>query len=187
MEYWLMLVSWVNQILICAALGIVIASSPAAAVDAKSLQFLNHPPQLITANNPAQNGKPDVIQPEQMQQMIQQAREAWIAGDADAWATLFTTDGEMIVHGQRWVGQQQIRQALADFTAGTSAVKIEIRRIIVDGNQAVVEWYWQDQDKAGRRHQADDVIVIDFKANRINRWREYIDTETPVKLPLPNS
>jgi uncharacterized protein (TIGR02246 family) len=182
-----MLGSWVNQILIYAALGILITFSLATAVDAKSLPLPNQPPRSITANNPAQKGKPALIQPEQMQHMIHKARDAWVAGDADAWAALFTTDGEMIVPGQRWVGQEQIRQALADFTAGTSGVKIEIRRIMIDGNQAVVEWYWQDQDKTGRRHQADDVIVIDFKADRISRWREYIDTETPARLPLPNS
>ncbi len=117
--------------------------------------------------------------PAQIQQLIQTARDAWIAGDADAWAGLFIPNGEMIVHGQRWVGQAEIRKALSDFTAGTAGVKIEIRRIIIDGNQAVVEWDWQDQDKAGRLSQAEDVIVIDFAADRIRRWREYIDKETP--------
>lgn len=123
------------------------------------------------------------MKPEDIQRMIQNARNAWMAGDAEAWAALFSTDGEVIVHGNRWVGQDAIRKALADFAAGSSSVKIDIRRIIIDGNQAVVEWYWQDQDKAGRRNQADDAIVIDFKANRIIRWREYIDNKTPKILP----
>ncbi len=189
MEYWRALGSRFKQILIYSALGIVVMLSMTTVVNAKSLPFSNHLPQpvLITENNPVQSGNPDLIQPEQIQQIIQKARHAWIAGDAEAWAALFVNDGEMIVHGRRWIGQQQIRQALADFTANTSGVKIEIRRIIIDGNQAVVEWYWQDQDKVGRRNQADDVIVVDFKANRISRWREYIDTETPAKLSQPSS
>lgn len=120
------------------------------------------------------------MKPEAIQSLIQSARVAWVKRDANAWANLFVPDGEMIVHGNRWVGQDAIRKSLADFAAGVAEVNIEIRRILIEGNQAAVEWHWQDQDKAsGRRSQADDAIVIDFQANRIARWREYIDKETP--------
>lgn len=117
---------------------------------------------------------------EEMRSLIQQAAQAWMLGDADAFASLFVTDGEFIVPGNRWVGQAEIRQAAADFASTHSEVKISIRRMIIEGNQAVVEWYWQDKENAtNRRTQADDAIVVDFKADRISRWREYIDTQTP--------
>ncbi|HEY9643647.1 MAG TPA: SgcJ/EcaC family oxidoreductase [Coleofasciculaceae cyanobacterium] len=121
-----------------------------------------------------------IMRPEEIHLIIQQARNAWETGNADAFASLFTSDGEFCVPGNRWVGQEVIRQIAADFSLRSSDVKVEIRRIMVEGNQAVVEWYWEDTETAtGRRNRADDAIVIDFEAGRIRRWREYIDTQTP--------
>ncbi|MGH2413850.1 MAG: nuclear transport factor 2 family protein, partial [Microcystaceae cyanobacterium] len=73
-----------------------------------------------------------------------------------------------------------IRQVLTDFVATHSDIKIDIQRIIIEGNQAVVEWNWEEIESAtGRRTRANDAIVVDFQGNQIRRWREYIDTETP--------
>ncbi len=123
------------------------------------------------------------MEPEIMRSLINQAKDAWIAGDADAFATLFVPNGEFIVPGHRWVGQVAIRQAVADFVSTHSEVKIDIRRIAIDGAVAVVEWSWEDKENGTeRRSQADDAIVIDFTVAGISRWREYIDTQTPAKL-----
>lgn len=118
--------------------------------------------------------------PREIRLIVQQAKDAWEQGNANAFASLFASDGEFCVPGNRWVGQEAICQVAADFALRSSDVKVEIRRIIVEGNQAVVEWYWEDTEKAtGYRNRADDVIVIDFEAGQIRRWREYIDTQTP--------
>jgi uncharacterized protein (TIGR02246 family) len=115
-----------------------------------------------------------------MRTLIEQARNAWVARDADALAQMFTPDGELIVPGQRWQGQAKIREEVTRFAQQYSDVKIVIRRIIVEDNQAAVEWYYEDTEKAtGLRNKADDAIVIDFKDGRISRWREYFDTKTP--------
>jgi len=111
--------------------------------------------------------------------IIQQARDSWVNRDANAFACLFTSNGEFLVPGNHWVGQDAIRQVAADFAASSSNVTIEIRRIIVEGNQAAVEWHWEDTNSSGYHNQADDVIVIDFINGKISRWREYIDTQTP--------
>ena len=117
---------------------------------------------------------------EQYRSIIQQAAEAWITGDADTFASLFLPDGEFIVPNNRWVGVAKIRQVIADFAADYE-VKITIRSIIVEGNQAVVEWYWSDKEKAtGKCNQAEDAIVVDFRAGKISRWREYIDATSPI-------
>jgi uncharacterized protein (TIGR02246 family) len=127
-----------------------------------------------------QNEEPELMQPEEIRTLIKKARNAWMDGDADAWAALFVPNGELIVPGNRWVGREAIRKVAADFASVHSEVKINVRRIMIVENQAVVEWHWQDKENAtGRRSQADDAIVIDFKAGRIGRWREYIDAETP--------
>jgi uncharacterized protein (TIGR02246 family) len=122
--------------------------------------------------------------PETVRSVIKQARDAWIAGDADAFASLFLADGEFIVPGNRWVGQVAIRQVAADFSTAYVDIKIDIRRIVVEGSQAVVEWHWQETEKAtGKSGSADDAIVIDFQDQYISRWREYIDTQS-CKPPL---
>lgn len=123
-------------------------------------------------------------QQENIQTLIKQARAAWIARDADALAQLFTPDGELIVPGKRWQGQEQIREQVSHFAQEYVDVKINIRRIIVEGNQALIEWYYEDTQKAtGLHNKADDAIVVDFKDNRISRWREYFDDKTPASKP----
>lgn len=111
---------------------------------------------------------------------IHRAKESWIQGDAAVFAALFTAQGEFIVPGNRWIGPNAIRQAATDFAASSSNVAIEIRRVLIAGNQALVEWHWEDTEKStGKRNRADDAIVIDFIGGSISRWREYIDTQTP--------
>ena len=113
---------------------------------------------------------------EQIRLIIQQASEAWIRGDANAFAALFLPDGEFIVPNNRWVGQELIRQVSADFASQYDVTRIEIRQLIVEDNRAVVEWYWEDREKVtGKCNQAEDAIVINFSAGKISRWREYID------------
>ncbi|MGH2593364.1 MAG: nuclear transport factor 2 family protein, partial [Anaerolineae bacterium] len=104
------------------------------------------------------------MKPDEIRALIEQAGQAWVAGDADAFAALFTPDGEFIVPSKRLQGQAAIREVLARFAERYSDVRIDIRRTIIDGDQAVVEWYWEDTKNAtGVRNRADDAIVVDFK------------------------
>lgn len=118
--------------------------------------------------------------PDQIQSIIQQARSAWLTGNAAAFAALFAAEGEFIAPGNRWVGPDQIRQAAAAYAAAYDVLRIDIRQVIQANERAVVEWYWQDREKStGQESQADDAIVIDFQAGCITRWREYIDAVSP--------
>jgi uncharacterized protein (TIGR02246 family) len=124
-------------------------------------------------------GESRLITPAEIRAVIQKARKILIAGDGTAFAALFTADGEFIVPGNRWVGRASIEKAIADFAAAYTEVQVDILQIVVEGDRAVVEWHWQDREKAtGRHSRADDAIVIDFQNAQIGRWREYIDTET---------
>ncbi|MCG6134263.1 MAG: nuclear transport factor 2 family protein [Nostoc sp. LLA-1] len=121
------------------------------------------------------------MNPQDIRILIEQARDAWVTQDVDAIAQLFTEDGELILPGQRWQGKEKIREELIHFSQQYSDVKIEIHRMIIQGDQAAVEWYYEDTEKAtGHRNKADDVIVIDFQDDLISSWREYFDTQTPV-------
>ena len=120
------------------------------------------------------------MQPTDIRTVLKQARDAWVARDADALAQLFAPDGELIVPGKRRQGRGQIRAELIRFAQQYSDVQIDIRRIIVEGNHAVIEWSYKDTENAtGIHHQADDAIIVDFKDGHISRWREYFDEKTP--------
>ncbi len=110
-----------------------------------------------------------------------------MTGNADAFAALFAPDGEFVVPGKVHRGQAAICEVTANFAARYSNVSIDIQRIIIDGDQAVVEWHWADTKNAtGVRSTADDAIVVDFKDGRIVRWREYIDTKSPAARDAPD-
>lgn len=118
------------------------------------------------------------LTPPEIRTMIHQARDAWVTGDATAFATLFTADGELIVPGQRWQGRRAIETETANFVQQFS-VAIEIQKILVEGNHAAVAWDWQETPKAGgQTRQTQDAILIEFEAGHIRCWREYIDGET---------
>lgn len=148
-------------------------------------------PAQMNVNNFSPAGR-KTTSPEQIRTIVRQARDSWVNGDADAFAALFTPNGELIVPGQKWVGRAAIRKAAVDFATYASNVKIDIRQIIIEGDaegaslrdhRAAVEWYWEDTEKAtGRRNRADDAIIADFVAGKIKRWREYIDSKTPEKV-----
>jgi len=134
---------------------------------------------LTYSISPALSGELSMA-PESIAQVVEQAKTAWQDGDADRFAELFLPDGELVVPGQRWQGRAAIRQAVLDFSSTHSQVEIEIQRIVSFGGCALVEWIWKDVEKStGERSQAEDAIVIDFQADQIRRWREYIDTQTP--------
>ncbi len=116
----------------------------------------------------------------EIRSIVEQAAQAWITGNAEAFAALFAPNGKFVVPGKIHQGREAIREVAASFAARYSNVTIDIRRMIVNGDQAVVEWYWEDTKNAsGARNKADDAIVVDFKDGQITRWREYIDTKTP--------
>ncbi len=117
--------------------------------------------------------------PERIKTIIHQAREAWMKGDAAGFAELFLPDGLFVVPGQQWQGKEAIHKSITEFSEAYTNVNIEISRILIDGDSAVVEWSWVDTEKASRKQShAEDAIVVDFKDGLIQRWREYIDFET---------
>lgn len=118
-------------------------------------------------------------QPTSFQSVIEAARDAWVTGNADAFAALFTEDGEFVVPGQIYRGSAAIRSVITEFSETHTNVQINIQRTIVSDNQAVVEWRWQDRDATGKQTIAEDAIVVDFVGTQISRWREYIDEATP--------
>jgi len=122
----------------------------------------------VTAQNRSQQN---------IRSLIEQARNAWVTRDVDTLTELFTDDGELIVPGQRSRGRARIREQIANFAQKYMDVNITIQRIVIDGNQAAVEWHYEDTEKStGKRSQADDAIILEVKDGQICYWREYFDT-----------
>lgn len=114
----------------------------------------------------------------QMRSLVEQARAAWVSRDVETLVQLFTADAELIVPGQRWQGQQQIRAELSQFAQQYSEVKIDIQRIIIDGNQAAVEWMYENVEQAtGKCTRYEDAIILEATNGKIAYWREYFDAE----------
>lgn len=112
--------------------------------------------------------------PETMRACIQAAVCACTAKDSRALASLFLPKGEMILQNKGWVGRSAIERVSAQYLASCEAIAIEVHRILVEGNCAVVEWTWQNTNSGNRQPNiTDNVIIIDFQENAIARWREY--------------
>ena len=111
-----------------------------------------------------------------IQDCIEQARQAWLIGDGEAFANLFTPDGEFIVPGQQWRGREAILEAFKRFSSNYSVRSIEIHNLLIQGDRAMLEWSWEQVDRqTGIVSRAKDAIAVDVQGHLIRRWREYID------------
>jgi uncharacterized protein (TIGR02246 family) len=121
----------------------------------------------------------NVMTPAEVQSIIHSARDAWLTSNASQFANLFAENGVFIVPGKRWIGAAAICDAVSDYVAQNSVIRIDVDQILVDGDRAMVEWHWVDQnhDTGDIRH-ASDAIAIDFEHAKITRWREYIDSSS---------
>ncbi|NEO26573.1 MAG: nuclear transport factor 2 family protein [Kamptonema sp. SIO4C4] len=120
----------------------------------------------------------------ELRTLIKIAADACQTKNAKAFASLFTATGELIIPGYRFVGKEEIEQVTHSYLGACESVTITIQRIIVEGNQAVVEWVWSSVEKeTGKQTYAENAIVVNFKAGAIARWREYSDKKTVNRKP----
>lgn len=117
---------------------------------------------------------------EECKALVQRQADAWQRGDLDAIVADFDEGGALITPGGTWVGPAAIRQAAIAFWATVQAVQVEIKRVLIDGDdsdQGAVEWRWTEVRRAdGQAHTADDAIIFVLKNGKILYWREYFDT-----------
>lgn len=142
---------------------------------------IDSPQEVVSMSDHYQLEQVDVSSPDTPYLcVIETARNAWLEGDADTFADLFTTSGQMIVPGQSWTGRDSIRVTMRDYSTNFSVISIDIKHTIIEGYRASVEWSWHDMERdTGRQSRADDVIILTFQDALIAQWREYIDRETP--------
>jgi uncharacterized protein (TIGR02246 family) len=119
---------------------------------------------------------------EEARALVERQARAWEEDkDLDAIAADFAPDGVLISPGGEWRGPDAIRAAAKGFFAGTSAVEVEVKRVLSDGDASAVEWRWTER-RSGVSYTAEDAIVFELRDGRIVYWREYFD---PAELERP--
>ena len=114
--------------------------------------------------------------------VVRQA-EAWKKSDAEAIIADFAENAIFIVPGSTFSGKEAIKTAAKDYFAQFKPTKVEIIRVIAEGDRGAVEWTWQDENKTTKRQSyAEDAIILELRDGKIIYWREYIDQNVTQKL-----
>jgi len=114
------------------------------------------------------------MRPETIRAIVQQAAHACMTKNAQAFADLFAVNGEIILPDHHLIGKAAIQKITADYLYTLIDIKININRVMVEGDQAFVEWCWQDRHRnTGQQKCRENAIVLEFKSGLIARWREY--------------
>lgn len=114
---------------------------------------------------------------EAVRALVERQARAWERADLDAIVADFADDGALISPGGHFQGPAAIRAAAEAFFEQLCDVRVEIMRVLLDGDAGAVEWTWSETRRAdGRRATMEDGIVFTLRGDRIVRWREYFDT-----------
>ena|SRR5260221_13919806 len=113
---------------------------------------------------------------EEMIAFVNRQAAAWQSRDSRAVAVDFALDGVLISPSGRLHGTEAIRQAAESVFASTIAIKISIKRVLIDGDQGAVEWNWTETGaKTGQQKTMDDAIIFAVQHGKITYWREYFN------------
>lgn len=119
---------------------------------------------------------------EEARALVERQARAWEEADLDAIVADFAPDGVLISPGGSWRGPDAIRCAAGEFFAGASGVKVEVSRVLADGDAGAVEWTWTEGRPDGSLRTAEDAIVFEVRDGKVVYWREYFD---PAELQGP--
>jgi len=114
--------------------------------------------------------------------LVERQARAWENEDLEAIVADFAPDGVLVSPGGSWQGLDAIRAAAEGFFAGVTDVRIEVTRVLLDGDAGAAEWTWTERRSDGTRRTAEDAVVFELRDGRIARWREYFD---PADLDEP--
>ncbi|NJK99310.1 MAG: nuclear transport factor 2 family protein [Spirulinaceae cyanobacterium RM2_2_10] len=122
--------------------------------------------------------------PTETRAVIRMAVQACMAADAAAFASLFATDGQLVLPGQTLTGRAAIQATTTAYLATLTAIEIELVQMIVEGDHAAIAWIWQaTQTATGDRQQSENAILLAFRRGFITSWREYSAVTVTVSPP----
>src|SRR5262245_28674815 len=109
---------------------------------------------------------------EQVRVLVERQARAWEQADLQAITADFAPDGLFISPGGCWQGPDAIRAAAERFFQLATNVKVEIKRVLLAGDQGAVEWTWSETRRVdGSRHTAEDAIIFVVRDDKIIYWR----------------
>lgn len=113
---------------------------------------------------------------EEITQMVVRQAKAWEQQNVEAIADDFVEDAVFIAAGFRFAGKQEIKRAAKDYFNQFHNTTVEIKRMIIDGDQGAVEWDWRDRNRqTGNSGFAEDAIIFKLENDKFVYWREYIE------------
>lgn len=113
---------------------------------------------------------------EEIVAMVRRQASAWENSDVATIAADFAEDALFIAARKEFKGKEAIQKAAEDYFTLFDDTKIEIIRIIVEGNSGAVQWDWSDRSRQQDVvSYAEDAIIFELKNNKIVYWREYIE------------
>lgn len=116
------------------------------------------------------------MQRDAVEALVRRTVEAWLRADADAAAADFAEDGVLISPMGTWLGPAGVRRAVQEFHAEARVIDIQVRGVVVDGDDGAVEWTWTEQRSGDPVPVTmEDAIVFRLREGRIVYWREYFD------------
>jgi uncharacterized protein (TIGR02246 family) len=115
---------------------------------------------------------------EEVWAFLQMRARAWEAGDLEAIAAGYAPDVVLIAPGGiRLEGIEALRENNARYFADFTDIRVELTRVVLDGDEGALEWTWSETRRAdGLRRSVDDAIVFVLRDDKIVYWREYFDT-----------
>jgi uncharacterized protein (TIGR02246 family) len=115
---------------------------------------------------------------EQARAMVERRARAWEQRDLEGILADFAPDAVLVAPGGvRVEGIDALRANARRALGSLSEVRIDVSRVLLDGDEGAVEWTWSEVHREdGSRHTAEDGIIFVLRDDKIIYWREYFDT-----------
>ena len=120
-----------------------------------------------------------------IESLVERQASAWENQDVESLVSDFAPDAVFKAANFTFNGVDGIKNAAQNYFRDFVDTKVEIKRIIVEGNQGAVEWDWSDRNrKTGKPSAAEDAIIFELNDDgKIVYWREYIEKKNIEKTP----
>ena len=112
-----------------------------------------------------------------MRELVQRYLNAAKGKDIQALDGIFTQDAVYIeTNGATYTNLTQIKQWFEKLTRDGSVTAWDIRKIVCDGENAAVQWYYEYRSNTGECVSRDGVALIEISDCKIKRWSEFSQT-----------
>ncbi|MGB5969447.1 MAG: nuclear transport factor 2 family protein [Spirulinaceae cyanobacterium] len=112
--------------------------------------------------------------PKEIHSVIQKAVDACQKKDAEAFTALFAEEGEIIISQQPIIGKAAVREITATYLLSCGSIEITMEEIVIEGDRAIVKWFWAESQVTGEPKSNHNTIKIDFESGLIIRWQEFV-------------